>query len=653
MFLPMAKVELVGPKSLLPQTLSLLHRLGTLHFEPVVASEATEEAAETGQAVAAEEVRPITVDEECKQLRAALEDKVSVINGILESLPPLENPPSDEELERRVKELSARTSEELLAEVDRAIAEQGERTRELSAQKDRARLDLLTLRRYETILEKIQPLAARLEIPPDHQTTAFLIERTHPAALDAIRHELVNLDRVRIRVEHEELDENATAGIVVYPADLSQKIHEVLADNVSLIRLPAEFAGLSPQEALTAIRQRTEELPHTVKEVDSELAALARQSYVALKALAAAVRDRIEELQCNSLCGETEFTFVIRGWVPRKDLRRTEETIRTELEGRVLIEERPVDEEKLEEVPVVMENPKWAKPFELILSLFQPPVYGTVDPTPFIAIFFPVFFGIIVGDAGYGLVWLIIALLLRRKFKNNPGVMSFLGIFSAGAIATILFGILYGEAFGDLPHRFHLVREIHLFGLELPFERSMENMMPLLFVTVGLGAFCILVGLLLGAVNAFRGRHTRHAMEKIGMALVLVSAVLFALRMVVNIPGALGGIMLPVGLVLLVVGGGLMGPMEVFSMLGNVASFARLMALGMSGVVLAVTANTLATKMGNLAAGLAIAGLLHAIALLIHAFSPGIHAIRLNVIEFFKWFYETGGKRYKPFARGR
>lgn len=645
MFLPMAKVEVVGPKGLLPQTLSVLHRLGTLHFEPIVP---------VGESKAEQdEIRAITPDEECSKVRVALEDKVSVINGILETLPSLEAPPDHEALERYAREFAARTSEELLLEVDRGIAQQGEKTRALSAQKDRARLDLMSLRRYETILEKIQPLASRLEVPSGYRTTAFLVDRGHPVVLETIRHELANLDRTRIRVEQENLDETTTAGIAVYPENLSAKVHEVLSENVSLIRLPSEYLHLTPQEALAAIRQRTEQLPSTVKQADSELAEVAQEAYLRLKALATAVRDRIEELQCNTLCGETEFTFVIRGWVPRKELRRTQEAIRTELGGRVLIEERPVEEEKLEEVPVVMQNPGWARPFELILSLFQPPVYGTVDPTPFIAIFFPVFFGMIVGDVGYGLVWLLAALFFMRKFRNNPGVRAFLGIFASGAISTIIFGFLYGEAFGDLPHRFHWVREIHLFGLKLPFERSMENMMPLLFITVGVGAFSILVSLSLGAINAIRGHHRKHAMEKIGMALVLLAAVLFAVGVAVKIPSAPGTILLVAGLVLLVAGGGLMGPMEIFSMMGNVASFARLMALGMSGVVLAITANTLAEKMGNLAAGLTIAGLLHAIALLIHAFSPGIHAVRLNVIEFFKWFYETGGKRYKPFTRGR
>lgn len=645
MFLPMAKVEVLGPKSLFPQTLSLLHRLGNLHFEPVVGGQGADEGA-------AEEVRPVTVDEETNNLRLSLEDKLSVVNGILETLPPPETPPGPEQVERRSREHAARTAQELIVAADQAVAQQGERTRELSVQKDRARLDLLSLQRYETLLARIQPLAGKIEVPPGHQTTAFLLDRTQPAVLEAIRHELANLDRQRIRVEQESLDETTTAAIAVYPASLQARVHEVLSDNVSLIRLPPEYAGLSPQEALEAIRRRTEELPETVRRVDSELSEVARESYVELKALANALRDRIDELQCSTLCGETEFTFVIRGWLPRRELHRVQESVKNEFQGRVLVEEREVKEDEFEQVPVMMHNPRWARPFELILSILQPPIYGTVDPTPFVAVFFPAFFGIIVGDVGYGLVWLISALLLMRKFKNNPGVMAFLGIFTTGALSTILFGFLYGEAFGDLPHRFHWVREIHVLGLELPFERSMENMMPLLFFTVGVGVFCILVALCLGAVNAIRGHHKKHAMEKIGMVLVLVSAVLFLLGMVAGVKIPVW-VVLTVGLVLLVLGGGLMGPMEVFSMMGNVASFARLMALGMSGVVLAVTANTLATKIGNLAAGLAVAGLLHAIALLIHAFSPGIHAIRLNVIEFFKWFYETGGKRYKPFIRGR
>lgn len=109
--------------------------------------------------------------------------------------------------------------------------------------------------------------------------------------------------------------------------------------------------------------------------------------------------------------------------------------------------------------------------------------------------------------------------------------------------------------------------------------------------------------------------------------------------------------LLMAGIVLLIWGAGFMGFMEVFGVIGNIFSYARIMALGLAGAILAGVANKLVGSIPNIMLGIIIATLLHVINIVVGAFSPSIHALRLNFIEFFKQFYESGGKEYKPFKK--
>jgi len=104
-------------------------------------------------------------------------------------------------------------------------------------------------------------------------------------------------------------------------------------------------------------------------------------------------------------------------------------------------------------------------------------------------------------------------------------------------------------------------------------------------------------------------------------------------------------------LVLIIYGAGAMGPMEIMSSVGNILSYARLMAIGLASVILAFVANKLGGEMEVLAVGILIAVLLHALNIVLAMFSPSIHSVRLHLVEFFSKFYQGGGIAYKPFKR--
>jgi V/A-type H+-transporting ATPase subunit I len=174
----------------------------------------------------------------------------------------------------------------------------------------------------------------------------------------------------------------------------------------------------------------------------------------------------------------------------------------------------------------------------------------------------------------------------------------------------------------------------------------------LLKVAVGIGATHVALGLFFGMINA-RQVLDRHAFcERLGQLLCLAGAALAAAALVgVGSPLlAAAGVCLLSGVAVLLFGAGLVALIEVLSLVSNILSYSRLMALGVASVTLAMVANRLFVQLDRGLAGLLAAAMLHALNILIAMFSPTIHTLRLHYVEFFTKFYRPGGKSYIPFG---
>jgi V/A-type H+/Na+-transporting ATPase subunit I len=357
----------------------------------------------------------------------------------------------------------------------------------------------------------------------------------------------------------------------------------------------------------------------------------------------ATLNDEMARLDAVEATAATTHAFVLEGWLPTGQLATLQTQLQKTLGDAAVIEEVSREEWVGENAPVVLRNPRLFRPFETLVGILPLPRYGSIDPTPFLAIFFPMFFGLVLGDVGYGLVLAGLALLLRHRAAAGSVWRSVAEIAGACAAFTVIFGLLYGELFGDAGAR--------LFGLRAILLHREEALLPFLGLAIAIGVVHILLGLVLNLVAKLR----QGAREAIGPGAMLLMVALIVLAILAGVGVLPRAFFTPTVLLVLalfpvlVVVEGILGPTELVSTIGHILSYARVMAVGTASVMMAVAANRMIGAMGSVVVGSLFALIFHLVNFALGIFSPTVHALRLHFVEFFGTFYSPGGTRYEPF----
>ena len=354
--------------------------------------------------------------------------------------------------------------------------------------------------------------------------------------------------------------------------------------------------------------------------------------------------------------GTTENAFIARGWIPREEYDRLEEQLGKITGGNIHIQEEETDEEP----PVKHENNSLVQPFESLTDLVSVPRYNELDPSFVLFLTFPLFFGFMIGDAGYGITSTLVFYGGYRIFEKARPI--FKSLMWTG-LATFVFGLIFGEAFGYpvLGHGSVLTsltgiqafEAVHfeILGLELPYHRP-GHLGPVFNWAIGIGIAHVNLGYLLGAYNEYVNHGVMAAVLEKGSWIVLEAGVLLALLVapVVGAPVAV------VGLGMLLAGEGFEGVIEIPSLISNILSYLRLFGVSVAAVSLAQVVNQMANPMltsGSLmgvTAGVLFLMVGHTFNTFIKIMEGFLQGIRLHYVEMFGKFYEGGGRKYAPFG---
>ena len=632
----MKSVLVVGPKQDFSRIVDVLYHMGIIHLEEV--SQYLQPESGNVRKIVTGTMTDIPVI-------------LASIEGISLLLPAIkDNSNRSLHLYEDIHQLS---TPDVLARAGRVVDIVGETTRNLSTKKSDLEITIAGLNRYEKIIDKIQPLEQQLPILHGYEVTVLVIQKEYEDVLDIIRPALSDITNDQFELISADLDEKTIAVIAVFNKNYSENVHRFLfSKNINEVRIPADYSNMPLDKAMLLINKNRREAQSEEENINNELNRVSQEWYHELVALQKVLKERGEELSAYNNFGETDYTVMIRGWVPKKLIRKTRDMLDETFQGRVVMTETDATAEMMDRAPISYDNPRWVRPFEFLMKLASPPQYNEIDPSPLLAIFFPIFFGIIVGDIGYGILILVAGLFIRFRFEAVPWLRQISGILIISSFPAIFFGFIFGEFFGNFGEMMGWIEPVTLFGVTW---NRIEAMVPLLILAIAIGVFHVVLGLILGFINSVTRKNHRHACEKCGMIGVIFCLLLLVGIIIEMIPGAL---LIPVivflGLtvVLVIYGGGTGGAIEIMGTVGNILSYARLMAIGMASVILAMVANELGGSMEVLAVGILIAVLLHTLNLMLGMFSPSIHSIRLHVVEFHSKFYHGGGLPYHPFSPG-
>jgi len=416
---------------------------------------------------------------------------------------------------------------------------------------------------------------------------------------------------------------------------------------VQELELPEIFEGAELVSGFRALRERVAEIDEELVRLDSRRRRLGEWLWPGLRRARCALNDWLAASDVLKLAAATPHFFVLEGWLPESE-REALGRLLADREGeRIVIEDIAREDWSARDVPVAIRNPRIFRPFEVITQRLPLPRYGTMDPTPFVAVFFPMFFGLILGDLGYGFMLGLLALVGRLRSSEEGLLRSLSEIAATCAVFSMTFGFVFGELFGDLGHR--------LFGMQaLVFSRE-DAFIPFLALSVAIGFVHVVLGLVLGALTSMRS----DPRESVGRGLAAVMLVLTAMMLLAAVNVLPEKFFTPVAVALLlafpvlVAVEGVIGAVEFVSRLGNILSYARIMALGTASVMLAMVANEMVGTLGGAVVGVVFATLFHLVNFGLGVFSPTVHALRLHFVEFFGTFYSPGGQVYRPFRHWR
>jgi len=367
----------------------------------------------------------------------------------------------------------------------------------------------------------------------------------------------------------------------------------------------------------------------------------------------------IRKVECEGYTLSTNTSYYLEGWVPAKNSEELNKVLEESPLALSYIIRDPVDGD---DVPTYCENNEVVTPYESVTNMFSSPAYKEIDPNPFVAFFFFVFYGMMLSDAGYGLILTVLTGIVLLITKPKKGQSNLIKIVFMGGISTIVWGILFGSYFGLS------ATDLGIWHWFNPIEEPMK----MLYLSLAMGIFQMLFGTFIKAVAEFKAKNLLGGITSFCWFFLVLGLGGFAGPMLIKtLPAwikSIGIVCIAIGAVLLMLGGtlgkkgagkvtgALASLYDIINFFSDLMSYTRIFGLGLATAVIGMVFNQIGTSISSLVGGgvlgviiiaiIAIIG--HTFNIAINALGAYVHNSRLQFVEFFGKFYTGGGSLFRP-----
>jgi len=648
---PMEKLIVAGPKRRVHELLGELQRIGVVQIDALRSDELPEYAYSQEEEDAARRWQRVV---------QGAEHALALLGGTAEPARPFEG------------DLAAAESElEPLAHRAEVLTREAEKLRE--------EIELIDL--YQQPVEALAEMAHGLDQSRWLGVLPFLAEKE--AEVEAAAEALTEVLEERYLLAWQPLEGRLASLVVVLKGDLEAARAALSRKGIGELRLTGPFAGLTLSEARVRMRERAKLAPEELENVHSALVRLRKEAEGPLRALWTRAVDEVARLRALLDIAAGRFGFALFGWIPARLKGKVEEALAAHKDHVVYTLEPADEHHETDRVPVTLENGPMVKPFQMLIEFLNIPKYGSWDPTWVVAVFFPFWFGMIVGDLGYALLFVLLARMLSGLVKQNkPLVIDFFGIhmkppvvkdlvfvLNAMIFWVVVWGFVYGEFFGNfLEHLGVFYVPGHgegLIPILIPRADTAATATLLILIAIAFGVLQVFHGLGVRAWLSLRHGHMTHFWEAVGYLGGLVGLIVFAYDFLSGAGGGALDLIMYAGFAVFLLGIVMSRVILMIAELptqgGHILSYIRIYAVGVAGAIMANLATDLgfglAEKLGviGILIGL-VAGLLtHLVILLLTLMGHILQPIRLVWVEFFTkfGFYEESGRPYRPFKSVR
>ncbi|MEM4088954.1 MAG: V-type ATPase 116kDa subunit family protein [Candidatus Micrarchaeaceae archaeon] len=414
------------------------------------------------------------------------------------------------------------------------------------------------------------------------------------------------------------------------------------------IDLGGKYIDTKPEAMLKNAEKLEGEYSAQLQRIADEIDAISMKYYNELAGIKEMLEIEAARAGISGMFKKTESTFVVEGWVPKRNIESLEEVVGKAANGRYCIEAVKTDEL----APTLLSRPGFLKPFDYMMEFYSVPRSDEIDPTWVFIIFFPIFYGLMVSDVGYGLASLLFVTWIAKITNPEGLVHNAAKIWQLTSISAIVFGFLSNQYFGF---------QLNQYFTTFTGFSWLKDATAIIGISILFGIFQVCLGLFFGFLNDYHHDKKKLAVSKLtGIVTIAFGTVAVASGFFGLLSAALALPTAIIAVIALGVTGALSGieASELTNLITHPLSYARLMGFGLGSVIIAMLIDmaftpTLAHGILVFIALLIVFIMLHFLNMILAIFEGIVQGIRLNFVEFFSKFYIGGGIKFRPFSYKR